>query len=426
MLGYDVDRSAASPKLVINAEEAARVRQIFDLYIQHRSLLPVVEALARRGWLTKSWTTKGGKPRGGDPFNKCSLYGLLTNPIYIGKIKHKSDLFNGEHSAIVDGKVFSDVHTTLQGNGRSGGTEARNRHGALLRGLLRCKACGKSMVHTFSTKHGKQYRYYTCLHAIKSGRATCPSRSLPAAEIERVVVDQIRCIGKDAKLRKEVLHEAQQQIEAEHSELRTERRDLEAELRRHHAELRKLVTRASAGDMARVAELNELIQRGETRLAELVGQIGHSEMQQIEEADVAAALADFDLLWKQLSPREQARLLSLLVDRVEYDVSAGTVSVSFHPTGIKALAQQPREVEEAAGRARLILAREGIGINDVANGVFLPRNVNYPSASMIHSTLHTNEYYRAVNEAIERAEPGTVRNVLTQIGHDLQLGKFSR
>ena len=35
-------------KLVVNAAEAARVREIFGLYLKHGSLLPVVEELARR------------------------------------------------------------------------------------------------------------------------------------------------------------------------------------------------------------------------------------------------------------------------------------------------------------------------------------------------------------------------------------------
>ena len=53
VLGYDVDRSGPSPRLVVNAAEAARVRQIFALYLQHGSLLPVVRELDRRGWKTK-------------------------------------------------------------------------------------------------------------------------------------------------------------------------------------------------------------------------------------------------------------------------------------------------------------------------------------------------------------------------------------
>ena len=58
-LGYDVD--PRSTRLVVNEDEAARVRAIFALYLQHESLLPVVQELERRGWTNKRWKTRGGK-----------------------------------------------------------------------------------------------------------------------------------------------------------------------------------------------------------------------------------------------------------------------------------------------------------------------------------------------------------------------------
>src|SRR5690606_41449874 len=53
--------------------------------------------------------------------------------------------------------------------------------------------------------------------------------------------------------------------------------------------------------------------------------------------DAQAAFADFDHLWKNLSPREQARLLKLLISSVDYDGQAGTISVTFRPTSIRSL-----------------------------------------------------------------------------------------
>ena len=138
VLGYDVDRSNCSPKLVLNAEEATRVRQTFGLYLKLGSLLPVVNELVQRGWFNKAWKTKKNRPKGGQPFDKCSLHNLLTNPIYIGKIKHKTDLYDGEHEAIISPDVFRQVQERLHYNGRTGGVSVRNRYGALLRGLLFC------------------------------------------------------------------------------------------------------------------------------------------------------------------------------------------------------------------------------------------------------------------------------------------------
>jgi hypothetical protein len=60
----------------------------------------------------------------------------------------------------------------------------------------------------------------------------------------------------------------------------------------------------------------------------------------IDRREVSAALSVFDPVWEQLAPKEQARVIGLLVERVAYDGKAGTVAITFHPTGIKALAQE--------------------------------------------------------------------------------------
>ncbi|MCS6851711.1 MAG: recombinase family protein, partial [Gemmataceae bacterium] len=295
VLGYDVHRSNGSPRLVINAAEAARVRDIFHLYLSLGSLLPVVEELARRGWQTKLWRTKKGSTQGGRPFDKGSLYALLTNPVYLGKVRHKGEVYPGEHEPIVDAALFEKVQALLHHNGRSGGVMVRNRHGALLKGLLFCKACGQAMTHTFTTKRGRRYRYYVCTRAVKAGRRTCPTGSLPAGEIERFVLEQIRGMAEDRVLRAEVLRQARVQFEAESAELERERRGLERELAAHQAELQRLAADGAASD--RLADWHERVAQTETRLREVRHRIAEHDQQRLDAADIDAAFADFDNVW---------------------------------------------------------------------------------------------------------------------------------
>lgn len=49
---------------------------------------------------------------------------------------------------------------------------------------------------TSSKKGTKKYRYYVCTSAQARGWDTCPSKSIPAAEIERFVVEQVRGMGR--------------------------------------------------------------------------------------------------------------------------------------------------------------------------------------------------------------------------------------
>ena len=83
ILGYDVDPRGG--RLLVNEDEAARVRAIFELYLEHQSLIETVNELDARGWTTKRWTTRKGHTRGGEPFNKVSLSCLLRNVLYIAR-----------------------------------------------------------------------------------------------------------------------------------------------------------------------------------------------------------------------------------------------------------------------------------------------------------------------------------------------------
>jgi site-specific DNA recombinase len=343
LLGYDVDPRGG--RLLVNDDEAARVRAIFALYLEHEGLVPVVQELNRRGWLTKRWVTRKGAVRGGKPFTKTSLHSLLTNVTYIGKVRHKKELHDGEHAALIDPGVWQRVQVLLQRNGRNGGVLVRNQFGALLKGILRCTPCDCAMTPAHTTRNcTKRYRYYVCTAAQKRGWHTCPSKSVPAGEIERFVVGQIRRIGKDPALREATFAAACAQGQARLEELTCERRGLERSIEQWHAEIHTLVAAGvhdgSTPDISRLADVQERIRHAEQRSAEINAEIRALDGERVSEGEVGSALSAFDPLWESLTPREQARIVQLLVQRVDYDGAEGRVSITFHPSGIKTLADE--------------------------------------------------------------------------------------
>jgi hypothetical protein len=91
----------------------------------------------------------------------------------------------------VDDALWQDVQQRLHHQARTKGAMARNRYGALLKGLLHCVGCGRCMSPTHCSRNGtRRYRYYFC----RQRSPACPSRSLPALEIERCVIEQIQSI----------------------------------------------------------------------------------------------------------------------------------------------------------------------------------------------------------------------------------------
>ncbi|QDV30244.1 DNA-invertase hin [Planctopirus ephydatiae] len=341
LLGYTVENT----KLIVDEVEADRVRQIFELYIEHCALLPVVKVLRQRSWTTKQWVTRKGDHRGGREFTKNALYKLLTNITYIGKIRYKDETHQGEHDAIVPLDLFCQVGIRLKANGQSGGTGVRNKHNALLKGLIWCKSCGRPMTHSYSSKGNKRYRYYVCGTAMQNGWAECPAPSVPAGEIERFVVEQIQSIGTDEDLLNQTIGQiefrSKQRLEAFESECKGLRRQLGND----HEKLRAIA--ANLTNSRRVAGLPELqtrIDAAEDRLKLIALEQQSLIDQSIDSADVRRLLGSFEGLWKTIQPREQVRLVKLLIDRVDFDGVAGNVAITFHDTGLQSLSPSEREV----------------------------------------------------------------------------------
>ena len=93
----------------------------------------------------------------------------------------------GVHEAIVESDLWDVVQERLQSNNGGGGSQARNRTGAILRGLVYCGRCGSSMLHTFTTKPARRHRYYVCSRHHNEGAARCPKARVPAGEFEKFV-----------------------------------------------------------------------------------------------------------------------------------------------------------------------------------------------------------------------------------------------
>jgi site-specific DNA recombinase len=193
--GYDVDRERK--RLVVNPEEARLVRHVFQRFIEIGSTTRVAQELNDQGLRTKAWTTKKGIVRGGAAWNKAHIYRMLHNPLYLGEVPHNGDRYPGEHEAIVPQELWESAHAILAEHHNVRRSRTLTKTTAMLKGILRCGHCGCAMGPSFSTKPNKRYRYYLCVHAAKQCRAACPTRLLPAGEIEETVVAQLRSLLRE-------------------------------------------------------------------------------------------------------------------------------------------------------------------------------------------------------------------------------------
>jgi site-specific DNA recombinase len=341
-LGYDV----VDAKLVVNEDEAAQIRAVFALYLQERSLLRVAEILNERGWRMKSWTTRKGKVRPGSQWDKAGIQRVLISALYIGKIVYHNESYPGEHAAIIDVETFERVAAILASRTKGWAFDVRNDHGFLLRGLIRCTACGSCMTSSSTNKRGTIYRYYCCTSVARRGRDKCPVRSVPAEAIERFVVGRIQGLGRDPALVDAVITEVERNQDANATgELAREERRLGVEYEQLRVEVKQALATLSQqtggdGQLVRdhLAELDERARQIQERLTEIRQALTVAEQRLFTRSDISSALGMFVPVWGALSPREQARILHLLVERIEYDRTGGELEIHFLPVGIRVLA----------------------------------------------------------------------------------------
>ena len=124
---------------------------------------------------------------------------LLTNPVYIGKVKHHDALHDGEHEPIVDPELFDRVQQQLKRKAprRAGSTNAKDVH--LLTDLL-FDEIGDRFAPTSSSSHGRRYRYYVSSRLRAEGSKSGHGWRLPAGEIEGVVIRQVGQVLRDHHL----------------------------------------------------------------------------------------------------------------------------------------------------------------------------------------------------------------------------------
>jgi site-specific DNA recombinase len=170
-----------------------------------------VEAEAdTRGLVSKRRTLADGRTCGGVPFSRGAIHHLLTNPVYIGVIQHKDQVYPGQHPPLISRAIWDAVQDALQANakrprrGRGSGDTPDTPHTSPLAGKL-VDETGDRLTPSHARSGARRRRYYVSRRLIigSQDRRDPAAWRLPAAELERaaatVVAHHIRrCLIKIA------------------------------------------------------------------------------------------------------------------------------------------------------------------------------------------------------------------------------------
>lgn len=185
-LGYDVkDR-----ELVINPDEAEKVRYIFRRYVELESAMALIADLHDRGIRSKARKGRDGRDYGNAAIGRGGLYAMLRNRLYVGEVVHNGQCYLGRHRAIVDAELFEQAQTVLQQNQVNHRRGIKHTAPSLLASLL-TDGFGRRMIPSSSSSRHVRYRYYVSQQATAEDVAN-PRWRVSAPPIESRVIDLIK------------------------------------------------------------------------------------------------------------------------------------------------------------------------------------------------------------------------------------------
>jgi site-specific DNA recombinase len=187
-------------KLVVKQAEAKVVRHIFERYLELGNVRALKNDLEARGVVSVIRTSKKGNRHGGQPFSRGALYHLLSNPIYVGEIRHKRDRHPGQHAATISRELWGRVQERLQNQSARTGEPGKT---AALPSPLAGKlydASGEVLYVQGAAKGQRRYRYYVSKGLVK-GKPQDADQGwrISAPEIERTVTGAVSMMLRERR-----------------------------------------------------------------------------------------------------------------------------------------------------------------------------------------------------------------------------------
>ena len=216
VLGYDLvpidSQEGAKRKknrLTINEKEAEAVRFIFNEYVNGKGYKAITNQLNKLSYKTKK----------GNDFSVGSIREILTNPVYIGKVRYNVRqnwsekrrrninanpiITDGIHEPIIDEGLWDKVQAIMESKK---GKPSRIYDGEYpLTGILRCPKCGAGMVISRTTNKladgtKKRIAYYCCGAWKNKGTSICNSNTIRVDKANEYVFNKLSELLSNEKM----------------------------------------------------------------------------------------------------------------------------------------------------------------------------------------------------------------------------------
>jgi len=173
------------------------VRSLFRRYLEAGSVVRLKQQLDAEGFRIPIRVDGAGRSIGGGLLSRGHIYKILSNPIYVGRIAHKGQIYEGHHPPIVTLDLWEQVQQSLRDHlGAATTNRTRQSSDALLAGKLYDDG-GNRMSPTWARKGSKRWRYYVSQAALQGDKGKAGSVRVPAADVETIVAQALGKLSPD-------------------------------------------------------------------------------------------------------------------------------------------------------------------------------------------------------------------------------------
>lgn len=280
--------------LVINEYEAEAIKLIFDEYCKGKGIHSISSIINKKfPGIFKTDST---------------VFNIIRNPIYIGKIKYKGKEYQGEHEPIISASQFETAQNLIKK--RTTKTNAFKKH-YLLTGIMRCGHCGARMFGKSGgrLKDGSLMKYYCCYsrdgnrpHMVVD--PDCKKKFERKEPLEAYVIDKIKNLN----------------LEYEQKGLKNKEKNLEAleqKLKSINLQITRLIDLYSLGDMP-IDIINTKIEKLEKEREQLKDHIEETNLdeheKELEIQETVSQLPYFD--WDNEETDAKRALISTIINKI--------------------------------------------------------------------------------------------------------------
>lgn len=354
VLGYDIVRLPSDgkkrihTKLVVNQSESNTVREIFRLYTSGYGYKSIVNRLNTAGYRSKK----------GNTFSIATVKTILMNPIYIGIIrynvrrnwseKRRNDInphpimVEGKHESIITKEQWDKTQTVLKSRSHKPNRVHSGEH--LLTGLIKCPACGASMVLGRTTNRNKDgskrvLEYYVCGAWKNKGTSVCHSNGVRIDQADQYVLNKLGQLVNNDRLINDIVNRLNRHAKEIGAPLQKEKKQLQGNVDK--IELRKkkdlelyedsILSKSELAE--RMEQLNGEQLKLKTRLGQIEDSLHNESQREVSVQMIRETMNRFGEVFRQSSSREQRkRLMELLIDKITIgeDRTVYTIRIQFN------------------------------------------------------------------------------------------------